>query len=206
MTDETFMMDDRTVVKELLLRNQKVTRKYLYIKCYPLFKAIYDNYYTDCQSCVEFINEIYLHLMMPNRDTGECKLQSFHFGSTLTTWLKTVSIYYCYMHFRRRQKVKMVEHKIEMNEGETDRFDLFAASMYDEQPTMSYDDMEAILALMPNKRYSMLMRLRYIECFSNEETAEALQMTMSNYYNKHLRAKMQFNEILKKEQTYEKRI
>lgn len=202
--DDFEMMDDRAVVEAILLRNQRVTQQYLYIKCFPLFKSVYDNYYTDCQSCVEFINEIYLHLMVPSTTTGFCRLQTFQFGSTLTTWLKTVAVYYCYEHFRRKKTVTMVEEKVEFDDGYGDRFDQYAASMYEEQAPLSRHDLEVILGLMPNKRYSSIIRLRYLEGLSNEETAAALEMTMDNYYNKHRRAKLQFNEILNREGHYEK--
>lgn len=195
-------MDDQMVVEAILLRNQRVTQQYLYIKCFPLFKSVYDNYYTDCQSCVEFINEIYVHLLTPNLSTGMCKLQGFHFGSTLTTWLKTVAVYYCYEHYRRKQKVSFVEQKTEYDDGESDRFDHYAASMHEEESTLERQDLETILSLMPNKRYSMLIRLRYLEGLSNEETAEALGMSMDNFYNKHRRAKIQFSEIINKEERH----
>ena len=197
-------MDDRKIVNAILLRDQKVTQQYLYIKCYPLFKSVYDNYYTDCQSCVEFINEIYVHLLVPNKKTDLCKLQSFQFGSTLTTWLKTVAVYYCYEHYRRKQKISFVEEKIEAEGYQSDRFNQFAASLYVEESIMNRNDLEAILGLMPNKRYSMIIRLRYLEGLSNEETASALQMSMDNYYNKHMRAKKQFNETVNKEGRYGK--
>ena len=197
-------MDDCTIVNAILLRDQKVTQQYLYIKCYPLFKSVYDNYYTDCQSCLEFINEIYVHIMSYNKNTGVCKLQTFQFGSTLTTWLKTVAVYYCYEHYRRKQKISFVEEKIDTNNYQSDRFSQFSASMYVEESIMSRDDIEAILELMPNKRYSMIIRLRYLEGMSNEETASALQMSMDNFYNKHMRAKKQFNEIVNKEGHYGK--
>ena len=187
------------IVNAILLRDQRVTQQYLYIKCYPLFKSVYDNYYTDCQSCIEFINEIYVHLLMPNKNTNLCKLQSFQFGSTLTTWLKTVAVYYCYEHYRRKEKISFVEEKIEAEGYQSDRFSQFAASMYIEESIMSKNDIETILRLMPNKRYSMIIRLRYLEGLSNEETASALQMSMDNYYNKHMRAKKQFNETINKE-------
>lgn len=196
------LMDDHMIVDAILLRDQKITQQYLYIKCYPLFKSIYDNYYTDCQSCMEFINEIYVHLLTPKKDTGLCKLQTFQFGSTLTTWIKTVAIYYSYEHYRKKQKIPFVEEKIEINSYKGDRFDKAAASMYDEEPTMDREDLEIILSLMPNKRYSSIIRLRYLEGMSNEDTAAALQMSMDNYYNKHLRAKKQFSEVLKKEGRY----
>lgn len=191
------------IVNAILLRDQKVTQQYLYIKCYPLFKSVFDNYYTDCQSCMEFINEIYIHLLTP-KDTGLCKLQTFQFGSTLTTWLKTVAVYYCYEHYRRKQKISFVEEKKETDSYQCDRFNQYAASMYVEDSIMSRDDLEAILSIMPNKRYSMIIRLRYLEGMTNEETASALQMSMDNFYNKHMRAKRQFNEIINKEGRYGK--
>lgn len=198
------LMDDRMVVNAILLRNQNVTQQYLYIKCYPLFKSVYDNYYTDCQSCMEFINELYIHLLTPNKKSGICKLQTFQFSSTLTTWLKTVAVYYCYEHYRRKKKIDFVEEKIKLDTYHCDRFDQFAASIYVEDSVMSINDMETILELMPNKRYSLIIKLRYIEGMSNEETATALQMNMDNFYNKHMRAKRQFNEILCKEGRYGK--
>ncbi len=76
--------------------------------------------------------------------------------------------------------------------------------MYIEESIMSKNDIETILRLMPNKRYSMIIRLRYLEGLSNEETASALQMSMDNYYNKHMRAKKQFNETVNKEGRYGK--
>ena len=197
-------MDDRMIVDAILFRDRKVTQQYLYVKCYPLFKSIYDNYYTDCQSCLEFINEIYIHIMIPKKETGLCRLQAFKFGSTLTTWIKTVAVYYCYEHYRRKQKVSFVEEKNVINSHTSDRFDQAAASMYEDEPSMSRDDLEIILNLMPNKRYSSLIRLRYVEGMTNEETAAALQMSMDNFYNKHLRAKKQFTEVLNKERQYGK--
>lgn len=204
MMTDIDMLDDRMVVDEILLRNSKVTQQYLYIKCYPLFKSIYDNYYTDCQSCMEFINEIYIHLMLPNRDTGLCKLQTFGFSSTLTTWLKTVAIYYCYARYRRKQNISFVEQKIESESFQSDRFEQYAASVYEEESPMNKEDIEVILNMMPNKRYSMIIRLRYLECMSNEEVATILKMSMDNFYNKHIRAKKQFNEILRKEERHGK--
>lgn len=198
------MMNDRMVVDAILLRNPKITQQYLYIKCYPLFKSIYDNYYTDCQSCMEFINEIYTHLLTLNKDTGICKLQTFQFGSTLTTWLKTVGIYYCYEHYRRRQTVSFIEQKTESDNYSSDRFDQYAVSMYEEKSLTDKEDIEVLLNMMPNKRYSMIIRLRYLEGLSNEETAAALQMSMDNFYNKQMRAKKQFNDVLNKEERYGK--
>ena len=203
MTD-TNQLDDQIVVNAILARNQRVTQQYLYIKCYPLFKSIFDNYYTDCQTCMEFINEIYIHLLTPNKSTGICKLQSFKFGSSFATWLKTVAVYYCYEHYRRKQNVTFVESKSKADDNRSDRFDTLAASMYEECDVLNRNDIETILDMMPNKRYSLIIRLRYLENMTNEETAFTLNMSLSNFYNKHLRAKKQLKEILNKEGLYGK--
>ena len=93
---------DFDIVQALLQRDENVTRDFFYRKCYPLFKSIYDNYHTDCSSCIEFINEIYIHLLLPNKETGICKLEQFKFQSTLFTWLKTVCLFYCYKRYKRK--------------------------------------------------------------------------------------------------------
>ncbi len=53
--------------------------------------------------------------------------------------------------------------------------------------------------MMTNNRYRRLIEYRYLQGFSNEETAQKLEMSMDNYYNKHKLAKAQFCAILKKE-------
>lgn len=40
--------EDLQIAEALIKRDNMVTRKYFYQQCYPLFKSIYDNYYTDC--------------------------------------------------------------------------------------------------------------------------------------------------------------
>ena len=55
------------------------------------------------------------------------------------------------------------------------------------------------LKQLPNKRYGELLRLRYVESFTNEETANKLGTTMENYYNLHKRAKEQYDKVYGKE-------
>ena len=49
--------EDLQIAKALINRDEGITRQYLYKRCYPLFKSIYDNYYTDCNSVIEFIDQ-----------------------------------------------------------------------------------------------------------------------------------------------------
>ena len=161
-------LHDLQIAKALLDRDEQVTRKYFYQQCYPLFKSIYDNYYTDCTCCKEFIDEIYVLVLAPSKTTGKCQLENFRGESTLASWLKTACLYYCYKQFDLKEKIER-------------------------------EDAITRLKQLPNKRYGELLRLRYVESFTNEETANKLGTTMENYYNLHKRAKEQYDKVHGKE-------
>lgn len=190
---------DHEIVEALRQRNDEVTRDFFYRKCYPLFKSVYDNYHTDCSSCIEFINEIYVHIMSPSKETGKCKLDQFKFQSTLFTWLKTVCLFYCYKRYERKEKMQ-TEHIVEKYDEDGVRIDVLPESISIDEDSLSVNDVEMILSLMPNRRYSHLIRLRYLKNYSNEETAKLMGMNMNTFYNKHKLAKEQYMRILKKEE------
>ena len=79
------------------------------------------------------------------------------------------------------------------------RLDAIYGSIEIDFSNLNYQDALVILKQMPNRRYSDLIRLRYLEQKTNEETAEVLGMTMDNYYNKHKLAKEQYVHIFRKE-------
>lgn len=187
-------MTDQQIVTALINRDREVTRAFFYIKCYPLFNSIFEHYYTDCDNCIEFINEMYIYMMSPQRSSGRSKLESFRFESTLLTWVKVVCLYYCYARFEEKQRID-----IDKNYDLADRNDSVSDSLQLDMTTLNKEDIMHILALMPNIRYRTLIRLRYLEGYSNEATAEALGMTMDNYYNKHRLAKVQYLQVYRKE-------
>lgn len=196
-------MEDLQIAKALIQRDESVTRKYLYQQCYPLFKSIYDNYYTDCYSCKEFIDEIYVLIIAPSKITGKCQLENFRGESTLTSWLKTACLYYCYNNFEKKKRMPIYEPiptDNEKDDEEGDRYDRMFPSINIDFSDINRADAIAVLSQMPNKRYSSLIRLRYLEDKTNEETAAILGMTMENYYNKHKLAKAQYMRVIKKEE------
>ena len=194
--------NDHEIVRALLSRDETVTRDFFYRKCYPLFKSIFDNYHTDCSSCMEFISEIYIHILTPNKETGMCKLDSFRFQSTLFTWLKTVCLFYCYKHYERVNITSMQRFSDKYDE-EGVRIDTVSGSIDLDNESMVGYDVEVILNLMPNRRYSRLIRLRYLEGHTNEETAALMGMNMNTFYNKHKMAKEQYLKTLNKEKLYD---
>ena len=194
--------EDFQIAKALIKRDNLVTRKYFYQQCYPLFKSIYDNYYTDCTNCKEFIDEIYIVVLSPSKTTGKCQMENFRGESTLTSWLKTACLYYCYKKYESKSRMPIYEPLIFLNHQEKDDDsdrDEFGSIEIDFN-NLNREDALAILKRMPNKRYSEIIRLRYLELLTNEETAKTLGMTMENYYNKHKLAKAQYIRVHRKEE------
>lgn len=197
--------EDLQIAKSLIERDEMVTRRYYYEQCYPLFKSVFDNYYTDCKCCKEFMDEIYILVIAPGK-TGKCQMENFRGESTLTSWLKAVCLTYCYRKFKLKQRIPLFDplpdstEDDEKNDGGIDRLGSKDASIGLDFDKMNRSDVEVLLGMMHNAGYRKLIRLRYLEQLTNEETAKALGLTMANYYNMHKRAKEQYEEVRRKEE------
>ena len=197
--------EDLQIAQALIQRDNTITRKYFYHHCFPLFKSIYDNYYTDCTDYKEFIDEIYIVVLTPSKATGRCQMENFRGESTLASWIKTACLFYCYKKYELKQRMPVYEplpHAVEKEDGE----DAISDRRNDEKLSNPIDfsgmnrvDVETLLGLMSNVRYRNIIRLLYLEQKSHKETAEALGMSMDNYYNKRILAEKQFKQVCRKE-------
>lgn len=197
--------EDLQIAKSLINRDERVTRDYYYKDCYPLFKSIYDNYYTDCKCCKEFMDEIYIVVLAPSKITGKCQMENFRGESTLRTWLKTACLYYCYNRFKLKPPI--FEPLPRVPEKKDDDDDVFSDRKKDESLSnpidfsgMNRTDVETLLNMMPNTRYRNIIRLLYLEQKTHKEVAEALGMSMANYYNKRILAEKQYMQVCRKEE------
>lgn len=207
MVVKKIFSQDLQIAKSLIVRDEMVTRKYFYQQCYPLFKSIFDNYYTDCANVKEFIDEMYIVVLAPSKLTGKCQMENFRGESTLTSWLKTACLFYCYKQFEikgkmpRKDRIPLSSANDDDDKG--DRSESIYGSLEIDFSNINRQDAQVIIKQMPNKRYGELIRLRYLELMTNEETAKALGMSMENYYNKHKLAKAQYERIFRKEEQHE---
>lgn len=206
MATKKIFTEDLAIAKAILARDGDITRRYFYGKYYPLFKSIYNRYYTDCARCKEFIDEIYLLVMTPGKETGRCQLEYFRGESSLATWLKTICLFYCYKRFKIKRLKPEQEPISTSGNGEKDMFNDRKEAMYGsieiDVNDLNREDVRKLLGLMPNSSYRELIRLRYLEQKDNEETARILGVTMGNYYNMHKRAKEQFVFYCRKEESH----
>lgn len=198
--------EDLQIAKALIKRDDLVTRKFFYQQCYPLFKSIYDNYYTDCVSCKEFIDEIYIVVLAPSKITGKCQMENFRGESTLANWIKTSCLYYCYGKYNLKKRMPIYEplphstEKDEVDDSISDRKKDDSLSNPIDFSGMNRADVEVLLSMMPNTRYRNIIRLLYLEQKTHKEVAEALGMNMDNYYNKRILAEKQYNQVCRKEE------
>ena len=198
--------EDLQIAKSLINRDERVTRNYYYRECYPLFKSIYDNYYTDCACCKEFMDEIYIVVLAPSKITGKCQMENFKGESTLRAWLKTACLYYCYNKYELKQRMPVYEPLPHDTEKKDEDDDVFGDRNKKEELSNPIDfsgmnraDVEALLSMMPNTRYRNIIRLLYLEQKTHREVAEALGMSMDNYYNKRILAEKQYKQVCRKE-------
>lgn len=198
--------EDLQIAKALIQRDDIVTRKFFYQQCYPLFKSIFDNYYTDCTNCKEFIDEIYIVVLAPGKTTGKCQMENFRGESTLASWIKTACLYYCYNKFKLKPPTfEPLPHDPEKNDEDDDVFSDRekdkSLSNHIDLRGMNRADVEALLSMMSNTRYRNIIRLLYLEQKTHKEVAEALGMSMDNYYNKRILAEKQYKQVCRKEET-----
>ncbi|WP_337389320.1 sigma-70 family RNA polymerase sigma factor [Prevotella sp.] len=197
--------EDLQIAKALIQRDNMVTRKYFYQHFFPLFKSIFDNYYTDCTDYKEFIDEIYIVVLTPSKITGKCQMENYRGESTLASWIKTACLFYCYKKYELKQRMpvhKPLPHNTEEEDGEdaiSDRKSDESLSNPIDFSDMNRADVETLLSLMSNVRYRNIIRLLYLEQKSHKEIAEALGMSMDNYYNKRILAEKQFKQVCRKE-------
>ena len=188
--------DDHEIVNALLERNGSVTREFFYRKCYPLFKSVFDNYHTDCDSCVEFMNDIYLHILTPDADTGLCKLEKFKFESTLYQWLKTTAIRFC---------LKLKTDGIVIDDESQEPLDNRNRHTDSTESSQAKMDVDNLLCQMKNQRYAKVIRMLMIEDMTPDEVAKELFVTVDNLYNIKRRAMAALAKVaLKDKRHYER--
>lgn len=183
--------DDHQIVEWLLKRVEWATNEFLYGRCYPIFKSLFDRFYTDCPELRDFIDEIYIDIMEPRKISQKCKLETFCYRSSLYTWMGVVSIRFCYAKFKSSVQLD--------NLDDSDRNSDIPLSKPAVNDLFDREDLNKVLEMMSNDRYRQIIRLHYLDGLSNEKTASQLDMDMPNYYNKHRLAKVQFINALKKE-------
>ncbi len=174
-------MTDQEIINGLIVRDNRVTEEFFFVKCRPLFCKIISLVFSYEVDYDEFVNELYIYLM----ENDAQKLRNFEYRSSVYMWLKILTI---------RFFIKKRGHMIDVAPD---------TSPYNgQEPTNDYEndetakgDLERLFKKMPTPRYAYVIRKLLIEDLEPERLAMEMNITTANLYNIKLRAMAQLTRV-----------
>ena len=188
-------MTDKEIIEKLNARDERVTQRFFFKNCRPLFMSIIRYVFSFGVDYDEFVSEFYLYLM----EEDAYKLRQFEGRSSIYQWLKITAIRY-FMAKRDRM--------IDMNPKDTPSdTDVHGNTVDEESKTVAQMDISALFEQMPNKRYVYAIRRLVLEDAEPKDVAEELQVSVENLYNIKKRAIASMTQVaLNETERYEKEI
>lgn len=171
------MMTDKEIIQGLIVRDNRVTEEFFFVRCKPLFisimKLVFD-YEVDYD---EFVNELYVYLM----EDDAIKLRNFQYRSSIYQWLKVLST-----RFFIKKRARMIDDR-----SKEAHYNGSGQNAAPESSTSAESDLERLFEAMPTKRYVHVIRRLVIEEWEPEQLAQEMHITTANLYNIKRRAMAQ---------------
>lgn len=184
-------MPDRQLVPKIQQMVPLETAEFFYGKAAPIFIKLYNGYYTDCRNTVEFINAFYVDLMSVRPKTRTRKVDGFAYKCMFKNWIGKLALMYCYGMYKMKKGVE------ESSNDETNA--VVDQQVEENMKSLDRQDVDNLLSMMTCKNYRDLIRMVYLDEMSLEETADAMGLSLANFYNMHRRAKLQYLQVYQKE-------
>lgn len=174
-------MSDREIVEAILRRDPKITRRFFFEKCRPLFLSILKNVFDGKVDYDAMVNELYLYIMAEDGS----KLRKFEYRSSIYQWIKVVAIR---LFLRKRE---------ELTSKETDDIDERVSAEIIDTPQIIAQriDVANLLSMMKNARYATVLRRLIMEEEYSETVAADLGVSVDNLYNIKRRAIVSLTKI-----------
>ena len=163
-------MSDQEIVQGLIDRDNKITEQFFFVKCRPLLTAIMRLVFSYPVDYNEMVNELYKYMLSDDA----AKLRQFQYRSSIYQWMKVVAT-----RFFIRQRDLMIE-----DTSKEPLYDKHDDEVVDTAQTVAMKiDVDSLLALMDNKRYSDTIRRLVLEDMEPEKYAAETGVTVDNLYN-----------------------
>lgn len=182
-------MTDREIIQALLDRDNRVTERFFFVECRPLFSAIMHFVFKHPVDYDEMVNELYDYLM----DDDGAKLRRFQYRSSLYQWMKVVASRFFIGH--RDRMIGNVSKELPY-EKEIDTMVDTASRVADRI------DVRRLLDMMDNRRYAEVIRRLMLEDEEPERYALETGVTVDNLYNIKKRAMTALTRIAIKHYSY----
>ena len=188
-------MPDKEIINKLIARDERVTQRFFFKDCRPLFLSIIRYVFSYEVDYDEFVNEFYLYLM----EEDAYKLRQFEGRSSVYQWLKVTAIRYFIA--KRDRMIDMNPHDAPLDVG------IQGDTVDGESRAVARMDIANLFARMPNKRYVYAIRRLVLEDAEPTEVAQELRVSVENLYNIKKRAIASMTQVaLNEAERYEKKI
>ena len=186
-------MTDQQIIEALIARNERVTQQFFFKNCRQLFMSIIHHVFSYDVDYDEFVNEFYLYLM----ENEAHRLKQFQGRSTIYQWIKIIAIRYF---------IAKRDGMIDMTSKEPLSSSANQEEIMDSERAMTAKiDVNRLLALMSNKRYSYVIRRLVLQEADPKSVAKELDTNVDNLYNIKKRAMAALTEVaLNETEKYEK--
>ena len=173
-------MTEQQIIDALIERDERVTKRFFFENCRPLFVSIIRHVFSYEVDYDEFVNELYLYLISDDA----ARLRSFQGKSTLFQWLKIVAIRY------------FIAKRDNLIEDKSEDALLKEADGLDETDDrkQAHSDVMRILSRMQNRRYAYVLLRLVVGDEEPEKLAKEMGVTVANLYNIKKRAIASFAE------------
>ena len=155
-------MTDQEIIEGLIARDERITQDFFFKRCQPLIFALISKFYPGGADYDELVSDLYLHLMEDNAR----RLRQYEGRSSIYQWLKMVARNYFLDKVNREREVE-------------DELDVTTDNSANEAAM----DVAAILDLIENENYRMVLQKHVIEGMSFDELEKVTGIKKANLYN-----------------------
>ena len=164
-------MTDQEIIEGLIARDERITQDFFFRRCQPLIFALISKFYPGGADYDELVSDLYLHLMEDNAR----RLRQYEGRSSIYQWLKMVARNY-FLDKKNREQV--IENETE------DRLLIKAKDLAtDNSANEAVMDVTAILDLIENENYRLVLQKHVIEGMSFDELEKVTGIKKANLYN-----------------------
>lgn len=165
-------MTDQEIIQGLIDRDARITQDFFFRRCQPLIFALISKFYPQGADYDELVSELYLHLM----ENDARRLRQWEGRSSIYQWLKMVARNFFLDKINRERVI----------ETDTDKRLLIKANDYataDNSANEAVMDVAAILDLIENDNYRLVLQKHVIEGMSFDDLEKVTGIKKANLYN-----------------------
>ena len=165
-------MTDQEIIQGLIDHDERITQDFFFRRCQPLIFALISKFYPQGADYDELVSELYLHLM----ENDARRLRQWEGRSSIYQWLKMVARNFFLDKINRERVI----------ETDTDKRLLTKANDYataDNSANEAVMDVAAILDLIENDNYRLVLQKHVIEGMSFDDLEKVTGIKKANLYN-----------------------